>query len=148
MAKRQPMRWSAEGAHLLLQVRCALLDDRLDELFREWYPEWGTSPPAVAVRPPPVHAPQGRNTSSTVGQRVRVGVQIRQQLTEAPVDALKPREVAPRGPSPVEQIRQMPARLPKLSMPERPFRALVVVSSSSLPWREIVIAVPAVPALL
>jgi len=46
MAKRQPMRWSAEGAHLLLQVRCALLDDRLDELFREWYPDWGTSPPS------------------------------------------------------------------------------------------------------
>ena len=57
MAKRQPMRWSAEGAHLLLQVRCALLDDRLDELFREWYPDWGTSPPAVAISPPPVHAP-------------------------------------------------------------------------------------------
>ena len=51
MGKRQPMRWSAEGAHLLLQVRCALLDDRLDELFREWYPGWGTSPPTVAIRP-------------------------------------------------------------------------------------------------
>ena len=25
MGKRQPMRWSAEGAHLLLQVRCAVL---------------------------------------------------------------------------------------------------------------------------
>jgi hypothetical protein len=49
MGKRQPMRWSAEGAHLMLQVRCALLDHRLDGLFREWYPEWGTSPPAVAI---------------------------------------------------------------------------------------------------
>ena len=48
MGKHQPMRWSAEGAHLLLQVRCALLDDRLDRLFGEWYPGWGTSPPAVA----------------------------------------------------------------------------------------------------
>ena len=57
MGKRQPMRWSAEGAHLLLQVRCAVLDDRLDELFREWYPGWGTSLPTVAigrgVLPPP-----------------------------------------------------------------------------------------------
>ena len=51
MGKRQPMRWSAEGAHLLLQVRCALLDDRLDGLFREWYPGLGTSLPAVAISP-------------------------------------------------------------------------------------------------
>jgi hypothetical protein len=36
MGKRQPMRWSAEGAHLLLQVRCAVLDNRLEMLFREW----------------------------------------------------------------------------------------------------------------
>ena len=33
MGKRQPMRWSAEGAHLLLQVRCALLDDRSTNSF-------------------------------------------------------------------------------------------------------------------
>jgi hypothetical protein len=26
-----------EGAHLLLQVRCAILDKRLDSLFREWH---------------------------------------------------------------------------------------------------------------
>ena len=48
MAKRQPMRWSADGAQCLLQVRCALLDNRLDDLFREWYPGWGASPRAVA----------------------------------------------------------------------------------------------------
>ncbi|MDT5283606.1 MAG: hypothetical protein QOJ20_4801 [Mycobacterium sp.] len=57
MTKRQPMRWSAVGAHLLLQVRCALLDIRLDDLFREWYPGWGVSPPTIgrssAVRAPP-----------------------------------------------------------------------------------------------
>ena len=29
--KRQPTRWSADGAHLLLQVRCAVLDDRLEK---------------------------------------------------------------------------------------------------------------------
>jgi len=40
MGKRQPMRWSAEGAHLLLQVRCAVLDNRLDMLFREWLPKF------------------------------------------------------------------------------------------------------------
>jgi hypothetical protein len=40
MGKRQPMRWSAEGAHLLLQVRCAVLNKRLDSLFREWHPDF------------------------------------------------------------------------------------------------------------
>jgi hypothetical protein len=40
MGKRQPMRWSAEGAHLLLQVRCAVLNNRLDSLFREWHPDF------------------------------------------------------------------------------------------------------------
>ena len=42
MGKRQPMRWSAEGAHLLLQVRCAVLNNRLDSLFREWHPDFRT----------------------------------------------------------------------------------------------------------
>lgn len=37
MGKSQGMRWSCEGAHLLLQVRCAVLDGRLDSLFREWH---------------------------------------------------------------------------------------------------------------
>ena len=40
MGKCQPMRWSAEGAHLLLQVRCAVLNNRLDNLFREWHPDF------------------------------------------------------------------------------------------------------------
>src|SRR5450755_370361 len=40
MGKRQPMRWSAERAHLLLQVRCAVLNKRLDSLFREWHPDF------------------------------------------------------------------------------------------------------------
>jgi hypothetical protein len=40
MGKQQPMRWSCEGAHLLLQVRCAVLDGRLETLFRERYPNF------------------------------------------------------------------------------------------------------------
>ncbi len=40
LGKRQPMCWSAEGAHLLLQVRCAVLNDRLDTLFQEWHPQF------------------------------------------------------------------------------------------------------------
>jgi hypothetical protein len=42
MGKRQRMGWSAEGAHLLLQVRCAVLDKQLDTLFREWHPNFRT----------------------------------------------------------------------------------------------------------
>ena len=35
MGRRQPMCWPVEGAHLLLQVRRAVLDGRLASLFRE-----------------------------------------------------------------------------------------------------------------
>ena len=45
MGKRQPMCWTAEGAHLLLQVRCAVLDGRLDALFREQYPRFRLTSP-------------------------------------------------------------------------------------------------------
>jgi hypothetical protein len=41
------MCWTAEGAHLLLQVRCAVLDGRLDALFREQYPRFRL--PSAAV---------------------------------------------------------------------------------------------------
>jgi len=49
MGKRQPMSWSADGAHLLLQVRCAVLDDRLEMRFREWHPKFRSSPAAVEL---------------------------------------------------------------------------------------------------
>lgn len=52
MGKRQPMRWSADGAHLLLQVRCADLDNRLEDLFRECYPAFRRKPAAAASPPP------------------------------------------------------------------------------------------------
>jgi hypothetical protein len=38
MGKNRSMRWSAEGAHRLLQVRCAVLDGQLERFFREWFP--------------------------------------------------------------------------------------------------------------
>jgi hypothetical protein len=50
MGKRQPMRWSANGAHLLLQVRCAVLDHRLETLFREWLPRFRATPPITSAR--------------------------------------------------------------------------------------------------
>jgi hypothetical protein len=40
MGKRQPMRWSSEGAHLMFQARRAVLDNRLDTIFRELYPQF------------------------------------------------------------------------------------------------------------
>jgi hypothetical protein len=34
MAKKQPMRWSRHGAHWLIQVRLAVLEGGLQDLFR------------------------------------------------------------------------------------------------------------------
>ena len=50
MGKHQPMRWSADGAHLLLQVRGAVLDHRLEALFREWFPRFRATPPITCAR--------------------------------------------------------------------------------------------------
>jgi hypothetical protein len=38
MVKRQQMRWSPRGAHLLLQIRTRVLNDDLAGDFRRWYP--------------------------------------------------------------------------------------------------------------
>ncbi len=38
MVKKQQMRWSPRGAHLLLQVRTRVLNDDLADDFRRWYP--------------------------------------------------------------------------------------------------------------
>jgi hypothetical protein len=39
-AKRQQMQWTKKGTHLLLQTRTQVLDGRLEETFRKWYPEF------------------------------------------------------------------------------------------------------------
>jgi hypothetical protein len=44
MGKKQSMRWSAEGTHRLLQVRCAVLDGELEKFFREWFPAFREEP--------------------------------------------------------------------------------------------------------
>lgn len=36
--KRQQMRWTKQGAHLLLQMRTKVLDGDLQTLFQKWYP--------------------------------------------------------------------------------------------------------------
>jgi hypothetical protein len=38
MVKKQQMRWSQQGAHLLLQIRTRVLKDELREIFGRWYP--------------------------------------------------------------------------------------------------------------
>jgi len=38
MVKKQPMRWSQKGAHLLLQVWTQVLNEELRATFRKWYP--------------------------------------------------------------------------------------------------------------
>jgi hypothetical protein len=38
MVKKQPMRWSQKGAHLLLQVRTQVLNDEFRKTFQSWYP--------------------------------------------------------------------------------------------------------------
>jgi hypothetical protein len=39
----------ADSAHLLLQVRCAVMDGRLDQLYRERYPMSRVMAPAVST---------------------------------------------------------------------------------------------------
>ncbi len=36
--KKQQMRWSPRGAHLLLQIRTRVLNDELQQTFQRWYP--------------------------------------------------------------------------------------------------------------
>jgi hypothetical protein len=38
MVKKQQMRWTPRGAHLLLQVRMHVLNDALRPRFERWYP--------------------------------------------------------------------------------------------------------------
>ncbi len=47
MVKKQQMRWTPRGAHLLLQVRTRVLNDGLADAFRRWYPEGVPAPKAA-----------------------------------------------------------------------------------------------------
>jgi hypothetical protein len=38
MVKKQQMRWSQRGAHLLLQIRTRVLNGDWEDVFRSWYP--------------------------------------------------------------------------------------------------------------
>ena len=49
MVKKQQMRWTPRGAHLLLQVRTRVLNGQLAGDFRRWYPGLGRVPDPVAL---------------------------------------------------------------------------------------------------
>jgi hypothetical protein len=40
MTRRQQMRWTRRGAHLLLQVPIRVLNDQLADDFHGWYPDF------------------------------------------------------------------------------------------------------------
>jgi len=39
MAKKQQMRWTQKGVHLLLQVRTKTLNNEIKDSFKNWYPK-------------------------------------------------------------------------------------------------------------
>jgi hypothetical protein len=46
MVKKQQMRWTPRGAHLLLQIRTRVLNDQLSTDFHRWYPNFTRAPDA------------------------------------------------------------------------------------------------------
>jgi hypothetical protein len=38
--KKQQMQWSLKGVHLLLQTRTKVLNNELEDVFRNWYPQF------------------------------------------------------------------------------------------------------------
>ena len=40
--KKQQMKWTRRGAHLLMQVRVKVVDDELQAIFHRWYPAMPT----------------------------------------------------------------------------------------------------------
>jgi hypothetical protein len=49
MVKKQQMRWTPRGAHLLLQVRTRVLNDQLAGDFHRWYPGLTRAPDPVPL---------------------------------------------------------------------------------------------------
>jgi hypothetical protein len=49
MVKKQQMRWSQRGAHLLLQIRPRVLNGEWEATFRTWYPGFRAHTPLLAA---------------------------------------------------------------------------------------------------
>jgi hypothetical protein len=52
MVKKQQMRWTPQGAHLLLQIRTRILNDQLANDFYRWYPNFTRAPDTAALARP------------------------------------------------------------------------------------------------
>ena len=52
MVKKQQMRWTPEGAHLLLQARTRTLNGELAATFRVWYPAFASEDLELLAEPP------------------------------------------------------------------------------------------------
>ena len=49
MSKSQQMRWSPQSAHLMLQVRIRVIDDRLRQDFERWYPGFAANDATLRI---------------------------------------------------------------------------------------------------
>jgi hypothetical protein len=56
MVKKQQMRWTPQGAHLLLQIRTRVLNDQLHADFHRWYPNLTRAPDTTTIAT--AHAPE------------------------------------------------------------------------------------------
>jgi hypothetical protein len=56
MVKKQQMRWTPRGAHLLLQVRTRTLNSDLAAIFRAWYPAFTLDDHTIPTEELPVAA--------------------------------------------------------------------------------------------
>ena len=56
MVKKQQMRWTPEGAHLLLQLRTRTLNGELATTFHAWYPDFFLDDHPAPVEELPVAA--------------------------------------------------------------------------------------------
>jgi hypothetical protein len=43
-SKKQQMQWTKKSAHLVLSNAHSVLDERLEDTFRDWYPDFRTKP--------------------------------------------------------------------------------------------------------
>ena len=48
-SKKQQMQWTKKGAHLVLQMRTQVLE-RLEDTFRDWYPDFRTKRPEDEIK--------------------------------------------------------------------------------------------------
>jgi hypothetical protein len=51
--KKQQIRWTPRGAHLLLQTRTHVLNDELAATFGDWYPGVSVDDRVATMEPPP-----------------------------------------------------------------------------------------------